>query len=97
MVAPIPDISGRRKNRICPYVCSWGVSSPIWSPDGEFIVFYQSVSYGDGWRRYIAVIRPDGSGYRRIHELSAPPGLFHDPGELFTRWDPSRFRPVPVA
>ena len=47
---------------------SWNVGSPVWSPDGEFIVFLESV-YTDDWHGYIAAIRPDGSGYRRIQEI----------------------------
>ena len=49
---------------------TWFVVSPVWSPDGEFIVFLESV-YTDDWHGYIAAIRPDGSGYRRIHEISS--------------------------
>ena len=58
--------------------CSWGVGSPVWSPSGEYIVFYGSV-YTDALQRYIAAIRPDGSGYRRIHELSAADAYFLTP------------------
>ena len=57
-----------------PYEYSWYVSSPVWSPNGEFIVFLELV-YTDGWHGYIAAIKPDGSGYRRIHDNS-PPGSY---------------------
>ena len=57
-----------------PNKYSWYVSSPVWSPNGEFIVFLELV-YTDGWHGYIAAIKPDGSGYRRIHDNS-PPGSY---------------------
>ncbi len=50
------------------YKYSWYVGSPVWSPNGEFIVFLESV-YTDDLHGYIAAIRPDGSGYRRIQEI----------------------------
>ena len=48
---------------------SWSVSNPVWSPNGEFIVFLESVST-DEKHEYISAIRPDGSGHHRIHEIS---------------------------
>ena len=65
-----PRHFGPPKDPELPYQCSWYVRSPIWSPDGEYIEFYETVGYDDGWHTYIAAISPDGSGYRRIHELS---------------------------
>ena len=57
---------------------TWFVVSPVWSPNGEFIVFLHSV-YTDDLRVYIAAIRPDGSGYRRIHEISSLESYYLDP------------------
>ena len=57
---------------------SWSVSSPVWSPNGEFIVFLESVRTDD-WHRYIAAIKPDGSGYHRIYEISPAGSYFTVP------------------
>ena len=74
-----PRHIGPPKDPELPYECSWSVGRPVWSPDGKYIVFYESVGYGGGWHQYIAAIRPDGSGYRRIHELSFPRTFFMTP------------------
>ena len=39
----------------------WG-GHPAWSPDGEYIAFYSSDDSGS----YVTVVRPDGSGLKRL-------------------------------
>ena len=63
-----PRLIGPPKEPGLTHKYSWSVSSPVWSPNGEFIVFLESV-HTDEKHAYISAIRPDGSGHHRIHDI----------------------------
>lgn len=79
----VVDADGRNARRIGPpkdprvgrYVLSWGPRGHAWSPDGEYIAFYESLVTDEGVGHfYVSRVRPDGSGYQRIHTFSEPDG-----------------------
>ena len=73
-----PRLAGPPIDPGLTYEYALWVGSPTWSPNGEFVVFFVA-GFTDGQSLSIAAIRPDGSGYRRTHELSSAGSYHLDP------------------
>ena len=69
-------------------------ASPVWSPDGRTIAFCR-MEHSGSYDRYIAVIRPDGSGLRRLGTVAGHSPVWSPDGKTIA-FSGEGWTPTPV-